>query len=71
MKTFLILLVAIFCITVEARLYEKFAWRTLDYNWRSPADRENALRDKTYTPQTNVPVGVERWRNKVFVTITR
>lgn len=49
----------------------RFAWKQIDYVWDSPGDRENAIKDGTFVPANNIPLGMARWKDKLFVTVTR
>ncbi|KOB77206.1 Yellow-c [Operophtera brumata] len=49
----------------------RFAWNEVDYTWKTPADKENALKDKIFVPANNLPLGLARWKNKLFVTVPR
>lgn len=50
---------------------EVFAWRTVDYRWNCENDRQIALRTEDYIPKNVIPLGVARWRNKLFITTPR
>lgn len=49
----------------------KFAWKTVDFTWASPVEKENAIKENRYVPENNLPIGMARWKNKVFVTIPK
>ncbi|KAG6446385.1 L-dopachrome tautomerase yellow-f [Manduca sexta] len=49
----------------------RFGWKVIDYTWDTPADRENAIRNENFVPANNLPLGLARWRNKIFVTVPR
>lgn len=49
----------------------RFAWKEVDYVWDSPAQRETAIKDKIFVRANNLPLGLARWKNKVFVTVPR
>lgn len=50
---------------------EKFSWVNVEYNWPSEEVHQEALASKEYIPEHNVIVGLEKWKNKLFVTIPR
>ncbi|XP_026486371.2 L-dopachrome tautomerase yellow-f2-like isoform X1 [Vanessa tameamea] len=59
-------------ISCQAALPElRFAWKEVDYVWDSPAQRETAVKDGLFVPANNLPLGLARWKNKVFVTVPR
>lgn len=41
-----------------------YEWKILDYQFPSPQHREAALRSGEFVPQNNLPLGIDRWRNK-------
>ncbi|XP_026739746.1 L-dopachrome tautomerase yellow-f2-like [Trichoplusia ni] len=49
----------------------RFAWKQMDFTWESPEIRETAISEKRFIPENNLPLGLARWRNKVFVTVPR
>lgn len=49
----------------------RFAWKEVDYVWNSPADRENAIKEERFVPGNNLPLGMARWKNKMFVTVPK
>lgn len=48
-----------------------YEWRQLDYDYASFLDRQRAILNGDFVPINNVPLGVDRWRNRLFVTIPR
>ena len=53
------------------RLTERFAWTHVDYAFPSERIRQEALYTGLYVPENNLPVGIEVWRNKMFITVPR
>ncbi|XP_026751192.1 protein yellow [Galleria mellonella] len=49
----------------------RFAWKQVDYAWETPADRDKAIKDGTFVQYNNFPVGLARWKNKLFITVPR
>lgn len=48
-----------------------FQWSTIDYNWRSKAEKDNAIRTGKYVPLNNAINGIRVFDNKLFVTVPR
>jgi hypothetical protein len=48
-----------------------FQWRALDFEYPSEEIRQYAKFTKDFVPENNLPVGIEVWRNKLFVTVPR
>ncbi|RZC33575.1 yellow-c [Asbolus verrucosus] len=67
-----LLLVALsVCLTKAAKLDEVFAWNELSFAWPSDEIREKALNSGDYVPANNLPLGLDRWKDKLFVTVPR
>ncbi|XP_075970705.1 L-dopachrome tautomerase yellow-f2-like [Anticarsia gemmatalis] len=67
------LVVALAVVTVcqAATPQLRFAWKEMDFTWDSPEARENAIKEKRYIPENNLPLGLAHWRNKMFVSVPR
>lgn len=52
-------------------LVERFRWRFVDYAWPSKDMRQEALSRGLYQPQNNLPVGIEVWQDKMFISVPR
>ncbi|XP_057331641.1 protein yellow-like isoform X2 [Microplitis mediator] len=48
-----------------------YAWKTVDYEFASDVAREQALLEKSFIPENNMPLGIEFWRDKVFITLPK
>lgn len=57
------------CRAVQPDL--RFAWKLVDYVWDSSAQREAAIQKGHFVQANNLPLGLARWKNKVFVTVPR
>ncbi|KAI5740865.1 hypothetical protein M8J76_007995 [Diaphorina citri] len=53
------------------KLQLAFQWRTIDYEYPTEKIRQYAKISKNFIPENNLPVGMEVWRNKLFVTVPR
>ncbi|GLH04329.1 Protein yellow [Gryllus bimaculatus] len=53
------------------KLAERFAWRALDWAYPTEGARQQALRSGDFIPENNLPVGIEVWGDKLFVTVPR
>lgn len=50
---------------------EQFSWKVLDYAFLSEQHREYALATTQFIPENSLPVGIEIWNDKLFVTVPR
>lgn len=55
----------------RASLLEKFIWKKMDFAYPDERSRQLAIASGEYVPENSLPVGIEIWRNKLFVTIPR
>lgn len=53
------------------KLEERYSWNQLDWEFPNEIMKMQALESQTYIPTNGLPVGVERWQNKLFVTVPR
>lgn len=52
-------------------LKEVFHWKILDFDFPDEAARKNALATGQFIPENNLPLGVEIWKDKLFITVPR
>lgn len=50
---------------------EVFSWKDVSYKWSSEEDKSNAIGNGDYVVENNLPLGLARWKNKLFVTVPR
>lgn len=53
------------------KLQEQFRWKALDYAYPTEEARRQAIMNGRFIPENNLPVGIEIWNNKLFVTVPR
>lgn len=53
------------------KLQEVFNWRQLDFQFPSMQMKQQAMADGSYIPTNALPVGIEHWGNKLFVSVPR
>ncbi|ERL92756.1 protein yellow [Dendroctonus ponderosae] len=58
-------------VAALANLEKVFAWKELTFSWPNEDAENVALKNGDYVPKNNLPLGLDRWRNKLFVTIPR
>lgn len=57
-------------VIVKGLLPPKFHWKAIEFSWDESA-REAAISSGAYVPENNMPAGIARWKNKLFITIPR
>lgn len=53
------------------KLQELFAWNIVDYAYPNEQMRQRDIMTKRFVPENALPVGIEVWRNKLFVSVPR
>lgn len=69
---YLLLVAAAVLATVHAagKLEEVLSWKQVDFAYPDKETREKAI-GKTYIPKNNLPLGLDRWNDKLFITVPR
>lgn len=57
--------------SINDRLQEVFSWSQLDFVFPDQQTREAAIASGEYIQANNMPVGLEVWRDKLFLTVPR
>lgn len=74
-KCLVILVVTCLLVThvkgANRRLKELFSWKTIDFDFPDEVTRTRAIDSKQYIQNNNLPLGFERWHDKLFVTVPR
>ncbi|XP_031629351.1 L-dopachrome tautomerase yellow-f2-like [Contarinia nasturtii] len=55
----------------KSKLKEKFSWKNVEYDWPTPSAKEEAIRTQKYIPESNLPLGLDVWKDKLFITVPR
>ncbi|KAJ3665026.1 hypothetical protein Zmor_000545 [Zophobas morio] len=66
-----LLLIFVKNVVCTIQLKEVFSWSTLDYAYANKYERDYAIATRQFIPENNLPVGIEIWKDKVFVTVPR
>lgn len=70
MKLIFVLAMGIACATAS-KLEEKFSWKELDFAWPSEEVKQEAIRSGKYIESHNLPLGLDIWHDKLFITVPR
>lgn len=75
-KRFFVIFFAIFsCLTSSTRAIDNlrvvFQWRQLDFNYASDEERNDAIARGDFVPENNLPLGLEVYGERIFVTVPR
>lgn len=67
--------VLLFLVCVDsglaAKLEEKFRWKEVSFAWPSESAKEEAITSGRYKSENNLPLGLDVWRDKLFITVPR
>lgn len=70
MKPIFILVLAIVSANAK-KLEERFSWKELDFAWPSEEAKQEAIKSGKYIESHNLPLGLEVWKDKLFITVPR
>ncbi|XP_037042211.1 protein yellow [Bradysia coprophila] len=71
MVTLLTTLTAIKHIQCNDNLRVAYQWNEIDFEYRSAQDREEAINERSFIPGHVVPVGLEVYKTRLFITLPR
>lgn len=57
--------------SINDRLREVFSWRQVDFVFPDQQTRQAAIASGEYVQANNMPLGLEVWRDKLFITVPR
>lgn len=57
--------------SINDRLREVFSWRQVDFAFPDQQTRQAAIASGEYVQANNLPLGLEVWRDKLFITVPR
>lgn len=63
----LLCLSCIYCVKLE----QKYLWQELEFAWPSESAREEAVTSGRYKVDHNLPLGLDIWNDKLFITVPR
>ena len=71
MKLIVFIAFALFVTTFAKKLEEKYMWKELDFAWPSDEVKQEAIKSGRYVESHNLPLGLEVWKDKMFITVPR
>lgn len=70
MKFCLVFLVCVVSASCT-KLQEKFAWKELSFSWPDEQTKQEAIKSGSYVENHNLPLGLDVWKDKLFITVPR
>lgn len=49
----------------------KFQWKTIDFDFESAEKRQEAIQRQTYIPSNVIPVGLDIYKDRLFLSLPR
>ena len=72
MNSFFILIISVICsAAIKLELDETYKWKEIAFAWPSEWVKKEAINAGTYIERNNLMLGVEIWRDKLFITVPR
>lgn len=71
MNLLIVLVLAVVAGTAVGKLDEKFSWKELDFAWPSEEIKQEAIKSGRYIESHNLPLGLDVWKDKLFITVPR
>ncbi|KAF2897181.1 hypothetical protein ILUMI_08992 [Ignelater luminosus] len=66
-----ILIISLEKTSAHQKFREYYHWNLLDYAFPSLEEKLNAILTRKFIPENNLPVGIEVWGDKIFITVPR
>lgn len=58
-------------VTCNDNLQIAYQWKQLDFEFRNEQDRHEAMENGTFIPANVIPMGLEVYKNRLFMTMPR
>lgn len=71
MKVVLCVVALGMAVSSAEKLTERFAWQELEFAWPSGDVRDAAIREGSYIRSNNLPLALDVWKDKIFLTVPR
>jgi len=55
----------------NTKLEEVFHWKLVDFDYPDDISRSKSIESKKFIPENNLPLGLDVWKDKLFVTVPR
>ncbi|CAH0555325.1 unnamed protein product [Brassicogethes aeneus] len=72
LKVVAVLVVAVATFASGAQKLETvYEWKEVEFAWPSEEAKANAIKEGQYISANNLPLGLDRWKDKLFVTVPK
>lgn len=66
-----LILLSVVCGIHSVKLETKFLWKEVEFAWPAGSARQEAIASGQYKVENNLPLGLDIWRDKLFITVPR
>jgi hypothetical protein len=66
-----VILPSLFIEARNTKLQEVYHWNLVDFDYPDDTLRNNSIESKKFIPENNLPLGLDVWKDKLFVTLPR
>lgn len=63
--------ISLFATCWANNLEIKYQWKTIDFNYTSAEKRQEAIDKQTFIPNNVIPVGLEVYKDRLFLSLPR
>lgn len=56
---------------LSIKLEQKYRWKEVSFAWPSEAAKDEAISSGRYKISNNLPLGLDVWKDKLFITVPR
>lgn len=71
LQLFLIIIIINKTVNCNDNLRVAYQWNEIDFKYRNELERTQAIDKKEFIPQNVLPVGLEVYRTRLFITLPR
>lgn len=58
-------------VSCNDNLRVAFQWKQMNFDFRNDADRRDAIENGTFIPSNVIPMGIEVYKDRLFITLPR
>lgn len=69
-NTFIVFILIGTC-SANNNLQTKYEWKSIDFNYKSAAERQEAINNQMFIPSNVIPVGIDVHEKRLFVSLPR
>lgn len=67
----IVVVLALIALGESIKLQPKYQWKDVEFAWPSEDAKKRAIADGTYIPENNLILGLDVWKDKLFITVPR